>query len=409
MKKIYVCGPTVYDHVHIGNLRPILTFDLVLRAYKQLGIPYKFVHNITDIDDKIVNKAIETNKSEIEIAQKYANAYLELLEKVNVNTITDIEYVVPNMPVIQDYVQKLLDSKNAYTLEDGSVYFDVAKNQKYYGDVSNQSLENMVFEDTEITKNNLADFALWKTTSKGVKFAFNSSLGRPGWHTECVALIHKHFGSQGVDIHGGGMDLVFPHHENENIQHQALFQSPLSADWKRVGQFNLNDVKMSKSLGNIIKAKDFLEQYDPNLLRMIIFTSAYSNPINITEDLIKSNLKLIKRIKMLIFEFVLKADDLASELGNQESLEHIYQEVSEFAFSKAMFSIHELIKQINKDKNLQNLSTFKKLIFDLGFKFDLEDMQKSKQSYFDMKAYAAAKNYEKADEIAGILREKNYI
>ncbi|VEU75644.1 Cysteine--tRNA ligase [Mycoplasmopsis maculosa] len=404
MKKIYVCGPTVYNDPHIGNLRPIVTFDLMLKAYRALGKKFKFIHNITDVDDKIINKAIEENKTEQEISELYYQKYLQLLNKMNVDTISNIEKVTDNIELIKDYINKLYTSKNAYKDNIGNVWFDVNKNKENYGVVSNQKLDNMEFEEQNQDKQYEADFALWKITTKGIKFDSIFGHGRPGWHTECVALIDKHFGKEGVDVHGGGMDLTFPHHENENIQHFSLFGKNLAKNWLRTGQINLNGIKMSKSLGNIISAFDFIEKYGASLFKIIILSSKFTAHINLTQELIDNMISIEKKYKKLLFKFFTSffIDELDTKINDK--IKEILTMISEGEFSNFNYLLNEEIKEFNRSKsiiNAKNIYFILKVIHP-----ELTDINKYKKYidlYNEWNYFIDKKDYINADKIRDIL------
>lgn len=407
---IYLCGPTVYNHVHIGNIRPILSMDLILKAFKILGKDFYFVHNITDIDDKIIARAIQENVSEKEISSFYANEYLRLLKKLNIDTISKIEYVTENLGAIENFVKALLLSKNAYKGEGSNVWFDVLKNKDIYGQVSHQKIDNMVFEDNNQNKRFMADFALWKSTDIGIKYKTEFGLGRPGWHTECCALIYKNFGSQGVDIHGGGMDLTFPHHENENVQFQVITRNPIAKKWLRIGMININGEKMSKSLNNFILAKDFLDKYHPDVLKFIILLNSYTGIINIDENLIHNINKIMNRIKKIYFSVQLY---LFNNQGQkltayyEETYKKAMTNLSETQFNHFMTIVHELIKQSAKD--IVSAKTLIKIFDDLKFGFSQIDYPKYIKIYDQWQQLLSKKEFIKADELRSILIEEGLI
>ncbi|MEE3928066.1 class I tRNA ligase family protein [Mycoplasmopsis ciconiae] len=406
MKKIYVCGPTVYNDPHIGNMRPIITFDIILKAARALNIDFNFVHNITDIDDKIINQALSQNKSEKEISSHYTNEYFELLKMFNVDTVTKFELVTENIDFIVEYINKLIKSQNAY-LVGQNVYFDVQKNQNNYSRVSNQNLQMMKNDENDSNKKFFADFALWKDTSVGIKFDSNFGKGRPGWHTECCALIYKNFGQEGVDIHGGGMDLTFPHHENENIQHFSLFNKDLTKEWLRSGQINLNDQKMSKSLGNVLLAKDFLVQHSQNIFRIFLLLSAFNAPINISQENINNAYKYLNKIKKLKFLTLLNnfSDKNNDSTQKINELMNLIWNRNFNAFNK---EINELIKEYNKSKNDLYAYICVKSFENLGIVFD-EDFQKYIKIYKQWKEALSQKDYSQADKFREILIKKDLI
>ncbi|MFV8473915.1 class I tRNA ligase family protein [Mycoplasma sp. Z407A] len=409
MIKVYTCGPTVYNDVHIGNLRPILTMDLILKAHRALGNEFNFVHNITDIDDKIINKAIATNQSEQEVATFYSNKYLELLQKFNVDTITHLEYVTANMDLIVAFIQKLLDLGAAYQDSEGNVWFDVIKYQNHYGVVSNQKIENMISEENEYSnlKKSPIDFALWKKTKVGVVYDSPFSKGRPGWHTECAVLIYKHFGKEGVDIHSGGMDLTFPHHENENIQFYALTNQPIAQNWLRTGQINLNGMKMSKSLQNVILPKDFLQNYSPDVLKTIFLQNGFTSEINIDSNTLESVNALINKIKRLYFAAYL--DQINLKDYDIELFVQAMQAIANLRFSDFNKLINEIIKQANKTKEAKYFATVMQIFNVLGYEFNQIDFASYANIYHQWKELLAQKNYQAADQLREILVNNNLI
>lgn len=406
MLKIYVCGPTVYNDPHIGNLRPIVTFDFMLKAYRELGKEFKFVHNITDVDDKIINKAIQLDIKESEVASFYFKSYQKILRKLNVNTISKIEKVTHNMSYINKYINRLYESGSAYKDVNGNVWFDVLKNKDSYGVVSNQNLDNMVFEENSLHKKFKADFALWKSTAVGIKFYSNFGAGRPGWHTECCALIDKHFGQNGVDIHGGGMDLTFPHHENENIQHYALYGKSLTKEWIRCGQLNLDGEKMSKSVGNVILANDFINTYGTTILKLIFFNAKVSANINITKELIENMEAIEIKYKKVLFKiFTLFKDKIISNEAYEKSeiVLKALESVSKLEFSDFNFQLNNEIRQFNKSPSLERA---KDIFFILSlFHKELTSINSYKK-YLDIydkwHYFIGIKDYKSADK----LREK---
>ncbi|MDE6894410.1 MAG: cysteine--tRNA ligase, partial [Malacoplasma sp.] len=283
--KMYVCGPTVYNHVHIGNLRPIITFDVLNRLLIELGYKVIFIHNITDIDDKIINKALQEQKTEFEIAEFYEKKYLEILDVLNIHKQNMLfPKVSTHIKDIENYIKKIMENNFAY-FKNGDVYFNTLKSNQY-GTISNKKIDDLLIgEKSQLNsnKNNSQDFVLWKKTDIGLNWETEFSQGRPGWHTECACLINKYLGVQ-TDIHGGGVDLKFPHHENENIQNIAVVGKPLARIWMHVGHLNINNEKMSKSLQNFILAKDLLKTESANTIRWFFYQTNFSNPLNFTTE-----------------------------------------------------------------------------------------------------------------------------
>lgn len=293
---IYLCGPTVYNHVHIGNIRPIVIFDVLLRLLRTFKVNVTFVHNITDIDDKIIKQAKLENKTELELSDYYFYHYKEILSQLNISKGIFFPKVSDHMGGIVKYIEFLVKKGFAYK-SGGDVYFSIDK-IKDYGSLSNKTLHNLeVGSRVEENKNkkNPLDFVLWKETKAGLNWKTKFSYGRPGWHTECSYLIHKYIGNT-VDIHGGGVDLKFPHHENENAQNLAICNAPLAKHWLHIGHVTVNDTKMSKSLNNYIYAKDLLEAYGANAVKWFFYQTSYSNPINYADEYIESAEQDIEKI-----------------------------------------------------------------------------------------------------------------
>ncbi|MFV0289262.1 MAG: cysteine--tRNA ligase [Mycoplasmatales bacterium] len=293
---LYVCGPTLYGDIHIGNARPIVFFDVVYRFLKSQKINVKYASNITDIDDKIINKAILEGKTEEKIVQENFGAFENILHKLNVLPVDYRPTVTEYMQEIIDFIAKLINTKYAYQASNGDVYFKIAKIQEY-GQIANRKIEELLAGsriEIDQAKENDLDFTLWKKTTKGITWDAPFGTGRPGWHTECVVMIRSIFGDQ-IDIHGGGMDLKFPHHENENAQNVAVSHQNLANYWLHNGFVNIDNEKMSKSLNNFITVKKILQEYDANVIRLLLLQTNYRQPINLTEDFIKQTQKLYNK------------------------------------------------------------------------------------------------------------------
>ena len=246
---MYVCGPTVYNHAHIGNARPIVVFDTLRRTFEALGYKVRYVSNFTDVDDKIINQALAEGVSEREIADRYIKAYNDVRGSLNIIPLDATPRVTETMDEIIEFIDRLVKSGNAYEV-DGDVYFSVESDPKY-GELSHQKLEDLnagARIEANDQKRNPMDFALWKKTDKGIKWDSPWGEGRPGWHTECVVMIGKEFNSGLIDIHGGGKDLKFPHHENEMAQSECCNHHHLANYWIHNGMLETKGGKMSKSL-----------------------------------------------------------------------------------------------------------------------------------------------------------------
>lgn len=308
---MYVCGPTVYGDVHIGNTRPIIVFDTLRNTFEALGYDVTYISNITDVDDKIINKAISEGVSEKEITDRYISAYQAIRLGVHAGRLTKTPRVTESMDAIISFIDDLVQKDYAYNVN-GNVYFRVEKAQEY-GEISHQRIEDLLVgarieEDSD--KENPLDFALWKKTAQGIQWDSPWGKGRPGWHTECVVMINDHFHRQ-IDIHGGGMDLKFPHHENEAAQAHACLHHGLANIWMHNGMLNIDGEKMSKSLGNTMLAKDALVSLGGNVLRWIMLSTHYRAPINITEELIEN-----AKVEVLKASTILKQVEIQAQLKN---------------------------------------------------------------------------------------------
>ena len=308
--KIYVCGPTVYDNSHLGHARSAIAFDLLHRVLKANGYEVVFAKNFTDIDDKIIKKMKEENKSLEEITTFYIKTYKNDMEILNILPNSFEPKATENLDAMKDMIEKLLLKDIAYKTDD-SVYFDVSKD-KNYGSLSNQASDENSQARVEINnqKRNSSDFALWKfEKASDVSFVSNFGAGRPGWHIECSAMIEKHLAYKDepfqIDIHCGGADLLFPHHENEASQTRCASGQNLAKYWMHNGFVNINGEKMSKSLGNSFFLKDVLKSYSGEVVRFYLLSSSYRANINFNEeDLLASKKRLDKlyRVKKRVYE-----------------------------------------------------------------------------------------------------------
>ena len=304
---MYVCGPTVYNYAHIGNARPMVVFDVLKRLFEAEGYTVKYVSNFTDVDDKIINKAIEENTTESVIANRYIDAYQAVRKELNTELPDITPRVTETMDAIIKFIDELVQSGHAYNV-DGDVYFSV-ESVPTYGEISHQKLEQLeagARVEENSAKRNPYDFALWKKTDKGIKWDSPWGQGRPGWHTECVVMINNNLGEM-IDIHGGGMDLRFPHHENEAAQQEALHGNALANYWIHNAMININGDKMSKSLGNVIWAKDVVEKLGTNLTRWLMSSVHYRKELNFSDETIETARKELSRVLLPLKQADIKA------------------------------------------------------------------------------------------------------
>ncbi len=371
---MYVCGPTVYSDPHIGNMRPIIIFDILNRVASIKG-NVKFVHNFTDVDDKIINKAKELGISESEVSEKYIDEYMKLLDELDIRTPTHMPKVTDNIEGIVEFINKLIEKGYAYE-SNGSVYFSV-DSYNDYASLLNIDINDLVDNEDNQDKKNSSDFALWKNTSEGIKWDSPWGQGRPGWHTECSYFINKYFGENGLDIHGGGIDLKFPHHINEMAQYETCCSvKHTSKVWSYVGHINLGEDKMSKSLGNIISAKQFIEEHGAKTLRMIMLQTSNLNPISLNDDVILNAKKLVDKIKNAIKKSLLtlsfESDYIINEVPPSDDFIKILED--DLNIVNSITYILEQVKIINSgiignENVLVELLSNLKL---LGFEFDIK-------------------------------------
>ena len=296
--KMYVCGPTVYNYIHLGNARPIVVFDTLARYFKYKGMEVDYVQNFTDVDDKIINKSIEEGISASEVSEKYIKCFFEDINRLNILESVKRPKVTENMAEIIEIIQKLIDNGFAYE-KDGDVYFEVKK-YKDYGKLSNQKIEELELGariDVSEIKKNPMDFALWKKKKKEGEPFWESpwGQGRPGWHIECSAMAKKYLGNT-FDIHGGGQDLVFPHHENEIAQSKCAYHGNFANYWLHNGFIQINGDKMSKSLGNFFLLREILEKFSGNVVRLFILSTHYRKPINFSFENMEDTKKALQNI-----------------------------------------------------------------------------------------------------------------
>lgn len=348
---MYVCGPTVYNFAHIGNARPMVVFDVLKRLFEAEGYTVKYVSNFTDVDDKIINKAIEEGKTEKEITEYYIDAYQALRRQLNTELPDITPKVTETMDGIIRFVEKMVENGSAYEVN-GDVYFSV-DSVADYGLISHQKLDQLEagarVEENE-QKRNPYDFALWKKTDKGITWDSPWGSGRPGWHTECVVMINENMGPM-IDIHGGGMDLRFPHHENEAAQSEAVNHNHLANYWVHNAMININGEKMSKSLGNVLWAKDVIEKLGVNTTRWLMSSVHYRKELNFSDETIETANKELDRVLTPIKQADIKAGLVGVSFGE--------------AFDEGLW--REFLDQMDDDMNTPNAYA---VIFESGKKLN---------------------------------------
>lgn len=422
---IYVCGPTVYNYVHIGNTRPMIVFDVLRRTFEYLGYKVTFVSNFTDVDDKIIKEAQKQGVTEKELTDKYIKAYEDVRYGLNLLFPTYAPRVTETMQPIIHFIKDLVDQGFAYEV-DGDVYFRVTKIHEY-GMLSGIKIEDLIAGasdrvDENEKKESSTDFVLWKKTDEGIRFDSPWSRGRPGWHTECVVMINDIFENGRIDIHGGGQDLKFPHHENEIAQSMACHHHPIANVWMHNQMININNQKMSKSLGNVLWAKDMLAQLGCNVYKWLMLSSHYRNPLNFTEDVLNNVKKEVEKVENIIkqaslylqVERCLKdefckekvdvmVDALADDLNTSLALTEILGQVK---------VLNQLLRSKEKDNDMisKGYQTLLKMMDVIGLVHDVVQLSESDialyQEWVDEKA---SKNFDKADVLRVQLQEKGII
>ena len=381
--KMYVCGPTTYNYIHLGNARPIVVFDTVRRYFTYLGYDVTFVSNFTDVDDKIIKRANEEGQDPVKLAAYYIDAYFEDTKALNVMPADVHPKVSEHIQQIIDFVQGLIDKGYAYALDNGDVYYSVRKFADY-GQLSGRDINDLLSGarvEVDEKKKDPLDFALWKSAKPGEPYWESPwGKGRPGWHIECSAMSAQYLGDT-FDIHGGGQDLIFPHHENEIAQSCALHDAPMARYWMHNGFITINQEKMSKSKGNFFMLRDILERFDPQVVRFYLLSVQYRSPLDFDDEKIEVAGRGLERLKNAS-EAVAKAmklagaqeDDDAAELrAKAEKAEEDFRAAmnDDFNTALAIAALFELAKDINiylkKDQfDAKTLEMAQKVLTDLA-------------------------------------------
>ena len=340
--KMYVCGPTVYNYIHLGNARPIIVFDTLARYFKYRGYDVTYIQNFTDVDDKIIKRANEEGISVKEVTEKYIKGFFEDIEPLNISDDIIRPKVTENMPEIIEIIKKLIDEGFAYE-KDGNVFFEVKKFEEY-GSLSNQKIDELEIGarvDIMEEKNNPLDFALWKRKKEGEPYWESPwGQGRPGWHIECSAMAKKYLGDT-FDIHGGGQDLVFPHHENEIAQSRCAYHGNFANYWLHNGFIQVNGDKMSKSLGNFFLLREILGKFPGNVVRLFILGTHYRKPINFSMDNMEDSRKTLKNIVTSMNNF----SEIIEKFSGKGSHEG---EVSDNTGNNSINEFKEKVNQLDK-------------------------------------------------------------
>lgn len=421
---IYYCGPTVYNYAHIGNLRPVLVFDLLARVLDEVGYDVKIVSNYTDIDDKIIHKALEEHVDEKEISSRYIESYKgDILEKLNIFKFYNQPRVSQYIPEIEDFISKMISTNHAYVVA-GDVFFRVGSID-HYGELSKMKIDDLISGariEKDTKKESSLDFALWKKTDKGIKFDAEFGLGRPGWHTECLVMINKVFQKPLIDIHGGGFDLKFPHHENEIAQSRALNGSQLANIWMHVGFLNFDGEKMSKSLGNVVLGKDAIAKFGGNAVRLFFLSTRYQAPIVFSDEALENAVKSLAKYQEVLdrLQSKLYIDKYAKDGIISEYYEEFMNALcDDLNVANAMVAVEKLCKHSNseirkKDVDLEQISlsffTLKKMFDILGLRleervFTTED----EQIYADYLEAKSVQDFEKSDVLRKKMLERHFL
>lgn len=434
--KMYVCGPTVYNFIHIGNARPMIVFDTVRRYFEYKGYDVNYVSNFTDVDDKIIKKAIEEGVDAQTISERYIAECKKDMEMMNVKPATVHPKATEEICGMQEMIETLIEKGHAYTAKDGTVYFRT-KSFKGYGKLSHKNLEDLQsgFREIKVTgeedKEDPTDFVLWKPKKDGEPFWESPwCQGRPGWHIECSVMSKKYLG-ESIDIHAGGEDLVFPHHENEIAQSEAANGKPFATYWMHNAFLNIDNKKMSKSLGNFRTVREISEQYDLQVLRFFMLSAHYRSPLNFSAELMEASRNGLERI----LTGVERLNDLLSsasekELSGEEkkNLETKAELVKKFEAAMdddfntadAISAVFELVKlsnsTISEESAKAYLSELKKEIETLCGVLGIITEKKKEALDSEIEAMIEArqrarksKNFALADEIRGKLLDMGIV
>ena len=431
--RMYVCGPTVYNLIHIGNARPMIIFDTVRRYLEYKGYEVNYVSNFTDVDDKIIKKAIEEGVSAEEISQRYIAECKKDMAGMNVKPATTHPLATQEIDGMIDMIQTLIDKGYAYPVADGTVYFRVKK-FKEYGKLSHKNLDDLQsgFRSLQVSgedqKEDPLDFVLWKPKKEGEPFWKSPWCdGRPGWHIECSVMSKKYLGEE-IDIHAGGEDLVFPHHENEIAQSECCNGVPFAKYWMHNAFLNIDNRKMSKSLGNFRTVREIGEQYDLQVLRFFMLDAHYRSPLNFSADLMESSKNALERIT----EAAARLRDRQAAATVQEATEDekkLMQEEAafvtkfeesmddDFNTADALAAVFELVKFANtnvqegssKEFAGHTLEVMTKLCDVLGLTLEKKEEildEEIENLIAERQAARKAKDFARADEIRGLLLDK---
>jgi cysteinyl-tRNA synthetase len=429
--KMYVCGVTVYNDAHVGHAMSAIVFDIIRRYLEYRGYNVKHVMNYTDVDDKIINRAKQLNEDPLKLSARYIADYAEDLKSLNVLPATSNPQVSKTMPLIIQFIEGLIQKEHAYAASNGDVYFRVTSDDDY-GRLSGRKLDDMQAGariEVGEAKDHPMDFALWKAAKEG-EISWDSpwGKGRPGWHIECSAMNLAELGEQ-IDIHGGGNDLIFPHHENEIAQSESYTGKEFSRYWIHNGMLQLGGEKMSKSLGNIISIKEFLSKRSSDVMRMLVLNGTYRAPLLFNDDTLDAAEKNVERLKSALKPASASASGLPTDALSALDATRITAQANfteamdnDFNTASAVAALFELVKAINTardngatNEQLEPVQTvFRKLTGVLGLK--LEDKKGSSEQDAQVETLIAErtearkqKQWKRSDEIRDQLKEMGVI
>ena len=431
--RMYVCGPTVYNLIHIGNARPMIIFDTVRRYLEYKGYEVNYVSNFTDVDDKIIKKAIEEGVSSEEISQRYIAECKKDMAGINVKPATTHPLATQEIDGMIDMIQTLIDKGYAYPVADGTVYFRVKK-FKEYGKLSHKNLDDLQsgFRSLQVSgedqKEDPLDFVLWKPKKEGEPFWKSPWCdGRPGWHIECSVMSKKYLGEE-IDIHAGGEDLVFPHHENEIAQSECCNGVPFAKYWMHNAFLNIDNRKMSKSLGNFRTVRQIGEQYDLQVLRFFMLNAHYRSPLNFSADLMESSKNALERITDAAARLRDRQAAASVQEASEDEKKMMQEEAAfvakfeeamddDFNTADALAAVFELVKFGNTNVQegssaefaAHTLEVMTKLCDVLGLILDKKEEildEEIENLIAERQAARKAKDFARADEIRGLLLDK---
>lgn len=417
---MYVCGPTVYNYPHIGNMRPVVVFDTLRRFLSYVGYKVTYVSNFTDVDDKIIKAAQKEGKTEKELTEFYIQEFLKVTIALGSDKPNITPKVTEYIPKIIEYIDNLVKIGAAYVV-DGDVYFRVPL-IKDYGSLSGINPEDLVVGariEENSKKESPLDFALWKTTDEGIKWDSPWGKGRPGWHTECCVMIDTIFPNQEIDIHGGGYDLKFPHHENEIAQTEATHHHKIAHYWMHNGFINFGNEKMSKSLGNVVYAKDMIEKYGGAVTRLVILNAHYRQPVNYTDETVNAAIQEVNKMQMAYKQMALQlqVNNINLDEGKPVYIEKFLESLADdLNTANALAELYNLIKEANQTIRSREIDFAKlndqfKTLTDmfnvLGLNIEYVKLgEEERVLYNDYLAAKQEKNFAKSDEIRQILISK---